>query len=285
MLKHSYRFGALGTEWSIETTQALTAPLKEAIDARIGLFDATYSRFRDDSIIGRIAKEAGTYSFPDDAMQLFHFYRKLYDLTAGKVTPLIGDVLVRAGYDSSYSLQAGVQLPVPRWNDVMQWHGSNVTVTQPVTIDVGAAGKGYLVDIIASVLDKYQIEEYVVDGSGDLRHKGTSENRVGLEHPLDPKKIIGVVDVRGKSLCASASNRRAWGKGLHHIFDPDSMTPTNKVIATWVVADDAMIADGVATALFFVDPVVLLKEFTFQYVRMYKDGAIDYSPDFEGELF
>jgi thiamine biosynthesis lipoprotein len=285
MLGSSLQFEAIGTAWRIETPQPLTTGIEQSIRARIEAFDKTYSRFRGDSLVSRAAKENGIYTFPADAGELFSFYETLYRLTRGKVTPLIGGALERAGYDASYSLQARQQHRLPLLENAITRHNNILETKELVTIDVGAAGKGYLVDIICQLLDAADIAEYVVDASGDLRHKGTAENRVGLEHPLDATKVIGSIDVINRSFCASASNRRRWGEGLHHVFDPDSLAPTNEVIATWVMADSAMVADGLATALFFTDPNVLRKEFSYEYVRMRSDGAIDYSPAFEGKLF
>jgi len=284
MLRHSYRFEALGTQWAIETDTEISLSLKATIQDRIEAFDKVYSRFRNDSLITKISQQAGQYLFPEDALRLFDFYRSLYDLTDGKVTPLIGDMLARAGYDAEYSLKPKPQQSALTWDNAMSWDGNTVTTTRPVTLDVGAAGKGYAVDIIATILDEH-FDEYVIDASGDIRHKGTSRNTVGLEHPLDAGKIIGAVEVQNRSLCASASNRRAWGEDMHHIFDPDEMAPTKDIIATWVIADEAMIADGLATALFFVDAKKLNKQYDFEYVRMYVNGSVEYSKYFAEKLY
>ncbi|MDB5180789.1 MAG: FAD:protein transferase [Candidatus Saccharibacteria bacterium] len=285
MLKHNYSFEAIGTPWSIETAQPIPVHVKKVIQQRIQSFDAVYSRFREDSLITQISKQAGRYTFPNDATKLFDFYKQLYGITNGKVTPLIGDMLSRAGYDARYSLKPQPLATLPDWGQVMSWDGSILSTSQPIKLDVGAAGKGYLVDIIAEILDGYSISEYVVDASGDLRHKGTTENIVGLEHPANPGKIIGAVDVQNRSLCASASNRRIWGKGMHHIFDPDEKAPAKDVIASWVIADETMVADGLATALFFVEPKILQHHYTFEYVRMYASGGVGYSAYFEDKIF
>lgn len=285
MLKHSYIFKALGTPWRIETNIKLSPALKNIIQNRIYTFDATYSRFKKDSLVTQISKKAGEYTFPEDAQKLFSLYKELYDASNGRVTPLIGEMIARAGYDSEYSLQPQAQKPIPAWEEAMQWNDLTLHTNLPITLDVGAAGKGYMVDIIASILDEHAVEDYVIDASGDLRHKGSSENKVGLEHPLDTHKVIGVVDVRNKSLCASASNRRVWGEGMHHIFDPNKMAPIQDVIATWVIADEAMVADGLATALFFVDPVILRSKFDYEYARVLANGSIEYSAFFKGALF
>jgi len=285
MLKHNYPFEAFGTQWSIETNDELDLSLKQAIKNRIDIFDKVYSRFRADSLVTDISKKAGEYLFPTDATKLFNFYKSLYELTDGKITPLVGDMVARAGYDANYSLKAQAQKPINAWDEVLHWDDSTLTTTQPVLLDVGAAGKGYMVDIIAAILDEHSVRDYVIDASGDLRHKGTSENIVGLEHPLEPGKVIGAVEVMNRSLCASASNRRAWGEGMHHIFDPYEMAPTKNIIATWVIADEAMEADGLATALFFVDAKILNDDYDFEYARMFANGSVQYSPYFEGKLF
>lgn len=284
-LPHKQRFSALGTEWSIETARPLPRDLMVQIETRIEAFDTTYSRFRSDSHVARLAKSGGTEQFPDDLAPLMRLYQSLYELTEGAVTPLIGDALVAAGYDAQYSLRPGGQVDTPRWEAVLAWHDSELTVRQPVTLDFGAAGKGYLVDIVAELLEQAGIKEYVVDASGDLRHRGVSSDRVGLEHPDDATRVIGVVEVANRSLCASATNRRAWGPGLHHVFDPRTQSPVRDVAATWVMADTALVADGLATALFFVPPDRLVATYAFEYVRLHSDGSLDYSANFSGELF
>lgn len=284
MLEHRYCFEALGTQWAIETDEKISSSLKAIIQSRIEAFDKVYSRFRNDSLITRISTKAGQYTFPADARKLFTFYKKLYDLTDGKVTPLIGDMLSRAGYDAVYSLQPKPQRPVLAWDEAMNWDDLTLTTSGPVILDVGAAGKGYAVDMIATIMDEY-FTDYVIDASGDIRHKGKSKNIVGLEHPLDVGMVISAVELQNRSLCASASNRRSWGEGLHHIFDPDKMAPTKEIIATWVIADEAMIADGLATALFFIEARNLSDTYDFEYVRMHSDGSVEYSKYFEENFF
>jgi len=285
MPRPNYTFEAFGTPWSIETNYELSESLKKTIQERIEQFDITYSRFRKDSLVTKIAKKEGMFTLPDDSLELFSFYRQLYDVTGGKVTPLIGDTISNAGYDADYSFTEKQQQSVPSWDDTMIWNGVRLTTKRPVILDVGAAGKGYMVDIISEILHKHDIDDYVIDASGDLKHKGELENMVGLEHPTKPGIIIGTVSVQNKSLCSSSVSRRSWGNGMHHVFDPDTLLPTNDVVATWVVAESTLVADGLATALFFTDPVHLRETFKYDYVRMFADGSVEYSSFFEGGLF
>ena len=256
------------------------------MNARVEAFDRAYSRFREDSLVTRIATTPGSYELPADAAPLFDLYRRLYEATGGALTPLVGRALETMGYDRAYSLRAGPErAAVPRWEDAVAWNGRELTTVRPVVLDVGAAGKGYLVDIVGGVLAAGGVTAFVIDASGDIVHRGDVPLRVGLEHPLDSTRAIGVVELSNGSLCASASNRRAWGDGLHHIIDATTGLPVRSVIATWAVAATGLEADGLATALFLAEPSVLAEHFDFDYVRMFADGRVDSSPTLNGDLF
>lgn len=284
-LKSSFAFEAIGTHWVIESPEPVADKLKRAVAERIETFDQTYSRFREDSLVASLALRAGTYKFPDDSAALMEYYRVLYDVTHGKLTPLVGRAMEEIGYDKDYSLRVGKAHKVPAWDDAMEWKGSSVTTKRAVVLDIGAAGKGYLVDIIGELLEAHGVGEYVIDAGGDMRHRGDDIQRIGLENPYDPTRVIGIMNMQNASLCASAINRRQWGGGMHHVFDPTSLSPTREVVATWVAAETTMLADGLATALFFTDGTSLQKNWDFQYVRLMADGKISHSHEFMGELF
>jgi thiamine biosynthesis lipoprotein len=281
----SLHFTGIGTAWQIDTDDALPEGVAEQVRGRVEEFDRAYSRFRSDSLVASLASAPGTVDFPPDASALFDLYDVLDEVSGGAVTPLVGRSLEHLGYDSGYSLTARPGLVVPtRWTDAVMRSGSTVTTTAPIVIDVGAAGKGYLIDLVAEVLVDSGIQSFVIDASGDLVHRG-EPLRVGLEHPFDPSKAIGVVTIENESLCASGSNRRVWGEGLHHILDGRTGSPTSDIIATWAVAANGLLADGLATALFFVPPARLAEHFEFDWVRMHSSGIAERSRTLRGEVF
>ncbi|MEV4033559.1 FAD:protein FMN transferase [Streptomyces umbrinus] len=288
-------FEAIGTNWQIDTDEPMSASLRTRILGRIRRFDATYSRFRPDSTVSRIAaaRDGGRFEFPEDSLRLFGLYDRLYTATEGALDPLVGRQLELLGYDPAYSLT-----PAPdevraaerargrvTWAADVVRDGTTLVTQRPLVIDVGAAGKGYLVDLVSTILREAGHTRFVVDGSGDLLHAGERTIRVGLEHPFDPKRVIGVSQLRGQALCASGVARRAWGDGLHHMLDARTGVPVEGMAATWVVADETALADGLATALFFTDAPRLAETFQFAYVRMHADGRADRSSNFAGELF
>ncbi|WP_193596513.1 FAD:protein FMN transferase [Microbacterium sp. YJN-G] len=279
-----WRFDAIGTPWEIETDAPLGEELQGDVAAIVADFDAAWSRFRDDSVVSRLRARPGTVAAPPDAPAMLEAYRELTEATAGAVSPLIGAGLEALGYDAALTLHAGApQAAPPEWERMLRWTASELTLDAPALIDVGALGKGRLVDLVTDALTGVD-GRVIVDAGGDLRVRGGSV-RVGLEHPYDTTSAIGVVEVAGRALCASAINRRAWGDGLHHVLDARTGVPVRTWAATWALADDAMHADAVATALFFDGGAALAENWGVDWVRMSTDGRAEWSSGFDGELF
>jgi len=282
----SLRFSAIGTDWQLDTVLPVGADLEARLHSRIDAFDRTYSRFRADSLVSTVAETAGSFRFPDDASRMFDLYDGLFGSTRGAVTPLVGRALEQLGYDARYSLaRRGPGIPAPDWGDEVSRDGCTLTTRSPVLVDVGAAGKGYLVDLVGELLHEGGIHTFVIDASGDLLVSGPEATAVALEHPFDPSMAIGEVTLADRSICASGSNRRVWGEGLHHILDGRTGEPTRDVIATWAIADTALLADGLATALFFADPADLAETFEFEWVRVFSTGTAERSAELPGRLF
>lgn len=279
----SWQFEAIGTTWEITTEPALTLAQQQTVTDVISSFDATYSRFKPDSLVTRISHAAGTYHFPETFGKLFDIYEQLYEATTGQVTPLIGNTLSDLGYDASYSLQPKATVAKPLPLSAVARNGNTITTKKPLLLDFGAVGKGYLADLVAQQLRAWRMQ-FVIDASGDICVSDSWHQRIGLEHPHNPELAIGFVDIQGQSICGSAINRRAWRNDLHHIIDPHTQKPTNAVTATWAIAPSTAMADGLSTALFFVPPEKL-SMFTFSFVRVMHDNSIEYSTNLNGELF
>lgn len=281
-----FRFDGIGTRWEISTPHPLDASIRARLLAVVKRYDGDWSRFRSDSTVSAMAREPGRYELPAEAADLGRLYRSLYDITGGAMTPLIGGSLERLGYDAAYSLRpAGSALPAPRWEDVLTWDGNVLTTSAPLVLDIGAAGKGQLVDLVAIELRSCGVDSFVIDASGDLLHRGPDPVSVALEHPYDPARAIGTVPLASGALCASASNRRAWGDGLHHVLDGTTGLPVSTAVATWTMAESTMVADALATALFFVPGSELERSFDFSWLTVFSDGTAAYSAGFEGTLF
>ncbi|MFT4134884.1 FAD:protein FMN transferase [Microbacterium sp.] len=278
-----WEFDAIGTRWRIDTPRPLPAGVRDAVSALVDAFDREWSRFRDDSLVSALARGAGVVDAPPDAAAMLAVYADLDEATAGAVNPLVGGVLARRGYDAHYGFVDRGAEPAPSdWRAVLSWTTERLMLTEPATIDVGAVGKGRLVDRVLEVVAADG--EAVVDASGDVAVRGRGD-RIGLEHPFDPTRAVGVWEVRDAALCASATNRRVWGEGLHHVLDARTGHPVRTIAATWAVAESAMVADAVATALFFDGGAAFAHARGVPWVRMTSDGRLEWSPGCAAELF
>lgn len=289
----SWRFEAIGTTWEIVTDTPLGEGARAEVDAVVDEFDRAWSRFRDDSTVHALAHGSQAVSDPPDAAPMLDAFTALSDATGGAVNPLVGASLERLGYDADYSLRDDLAdrgaLPAPGdWRDLVTWRGGTLQVREPVLLDVGALGKGRLVDLVLAVVERAAPGGAIVDAGGDLAVRGAPQ-RIGLEHPFDPRRAIGVWEVTDAALCASATNRRAWpsatGASLHHVLDARTGLPVRTIAATWAVARDAMTADAIATALFFDGGTRLAHEWGVEWVRMTTDGRVEWSPGCQAELF
>ncbi|QCB97008.1 FAD:protein FMN transferase [Arthrobacter sp. PAMC25564] len=285
-----FSFDGIGTRWEVSTPSPLSGAHRRRLLDAVEAYDAAWSRFRPDSLVADAARAPGRYELPAEAAGLGQMYSTLYRLSGGAMTPLIGASLARLGYGAGYSLRPdGPPLPAPRWEEVLAWQGTVLTTTEPVRIDIGAAGKGQLADLLSAELRACGIGEHFIDASGDLLNSGPGTGpipvEVALEHPYDPGRAIGIIRLGSGALCASAANRRAWGDGLHHVLDGTTGAPVRTVVASWAMAATAMVADALATALFFVEGARLQQEFDFSWLTVYSDGHAEYSADLEGALF
>ncbi|MBA3724324.1 MAG: FAD:protein FMN transferase [Candidatus Levybacteria bacterium] len=284
-------FEAIGTVWVIDVFDALSRTDQEHIISqvhkRIEEYDLVYSRFRKESLVSTMARKEGEYTMPKDAKELFTLYRKLYDISEGAFTPLIGNVLHDTGYDAEYSLKPKeVIRPVPTWDATFDFRYPKLIMKKPAILDFGAAGKGHLVDQVGRVLELSGISSYCVDAGGDMLYKSLTKEpmRIGLEHPANPKQVIGVVTVENGSICGSAGNRRKWDQ-YNHILNPHTRTSPTDILSVWVLAKKTILADALATALYFTSADQLSEQFEFEYAMLYKDYSLRKSDTFPGEIF
>ncbi len=286
-----FGYESMGTKWMItvwdECSDEVFDGLSKTIIEQSQEFDRTYSRFKKTSLIWELSQKQGVVPVPKDLIDMLRLYERLFDCSRGQCNPLVGFAISDLGYDAEYSLQTQKKIrPVPNLHDAITiLDDGHIELFDSVLIDLGAVGKGFFVDKIAAFLQEKGMQRFLVDGSGDIYYKGNGQTiRAGLEHPGDPTKAIGVVEMTDGAMCGSGSNRRKWGS-YHHIIDPTSLQSPQQVVASWVMADNAALADGLATCLFLTEPECFENEFSFEYCLMNREHKIKRSAGFTAELF
>lgn len=288
---YTHTWEALGTKftltiWDERDAAELAAVLREA-EARTHAFDALYSRFKADSLVTKISTQVGMITVPEELTTMLRLYADLYAATEGKINPAIGFALSDTGYDANYSLTPQTAIRgVPAFTEALTIvDAHHIELHEHILLDLGALGKGFLIDQLYSMLVNEGFQRFLVDGSGDIRYYSTTNEPIacGLEHPTELGNVIGTLIIKGGALCASAINRRQW-RDRNHYIDPHDTSSPQSTLATWVYADTAALADGLSSALFFMAPEALYA-YNFEYCIVNHELRMKKSAGFTADFF
>jgi FAD:protein FMN transferase len=127
-------------------------------------------------------------------------------------------------------------------------------------IDLGGIAKGFAVEVAANVLGRHGLGGFV-DAGGNQYLLGTPAGKtswtVGIKNPDDPKRLIGVVDVKSGSVSTSANDANflaAKGRTYGHLLDPHTLQPSTASLSATVVSEDGTLADAMSKAAFILGP-------------------------------
>lgn len=287
----SFEHEALGTRWSflIDVDNFPSHYEGEVINL-ITNFEQRFSRFLPTSEIRKISESTEpTQLLSPELAKMLTFSQEVKRATQGAFDPNVADILVGLGYDPTYSFQQN--------NDQLQrkrgeWSITELTLskTGSVAFDLGAFGKGALIDLLSEWLKNQGFWFYLVEGGGDMfgtsKADGSAWN-IALEHPLDTESALGTLSLKNQGLAVSNSQKRRWGK-THHLVHPERKTSVSENLASYVVAPTAMTADALATAYFVTPQGIwsgLANKFSAPYLVLETSGKAHISSRFQAQLF
>ena len=237
--------------------------------ARLVALERTWSRFLPDSELSRVNANAGRpVRVSRDVELLVERAVQAWDRTDGRFDPTVLPALIAAGYDRDFRELADApttpRLPGSPAPGCVGIRIANHEVTLPVgtTIDPGGIGKGLAADLAIELVMASGATGACINVGGDLRVAGNAPNggpwSVAIEHPLEPARAIGHIELHDEALVSSWRTRRSWGEPAerrHHLIDPRTGTSAWSGLAgVTVVAPDAWWAEALATALFLAGP-------------------------------
>ncbi|MCP4499858.1 MAG: FAD:protein FMN transferase [Deltaproteobacteria bacterium] len=124
-------------------------------------------------------------------------------------------------------------------------------------IGLGGIAKGYALQRAAHILRQKGIQNYLLSAGGQVLSGGTKSGRawrVGIRSPRGkPTEYFAVVDVMDVSVSTSGDYERFFlykGVRYHHILDMSTGAPAAGTRSVTVIAEDAVLADALSTALF-----------------------------------
>ena len=130
-----------------------------------------------------------------------------------------------------------------------------------VQLDFNSIAKGYTVDLLAALVEKYGAENYIVDIGGEVRCRGVNRQgnpwRIGIETPFDGNMSNGEylqkrVWLHDGGLATSGNYRRFYldkeGNKVAHTIDPRTgRSALSRLLSVTVVAPTCAEADALGT--------------------------------------
>ncbi|MDA0745286.1 MAG: FAD:protein FMN transferase [bacterium] len=129
---------------------------------------------------------------------------------------------------------------------------------QGVNIDLGGIAKGYALDRAATCLKSQGIRTAALDLGGNLLAFGSQPNTgAGIQDPLVPEGLLGVLNIQNLSLATSGGYERyvrIQNRRYPHILDPRTGQPVDPMLSATAVSSTGIEADALSTALFVLGP-------------------------------
>ncbi len=145
------------------------------------------------------------------------------------------------------------------FNEVTR-NGEKYYKAQPdIQLDFSALAKGYGVDVVGELLEKHNIENYLVEIGGEIRTRGKNDRGqwwlTAVNMP-DPKAKLtdfkAKVSLQNSAIATSGNYRNFYevdGVKYAHTINPKTGFPEkNTLLSASIFADDCMTADAYATA-------------------------------------
>lgn len=261
-------FRAMNTDVAVVAPTLDDAAEQQLADQVASVFAETerrFSRFCDDSELGRLNRASGPITVSRELMELLRAARDHVSDTGGLFDPAVGEALCAAGYDRSFSpgaLDRGA-LATP----VVRARFADVAIDEParrvrrpphVQLDFGGFLKGRTADRAAALAPATSM----IDAGGDAVLRGGGLDGGGwlvdVEDPTDAHRVVATLRLRDRAVATSSPNRRRWHAGggvAHHLIDPRTGRPSaSNLLQVTAVAPTAEHADVLAKVAFLLGP-------------------------------
>ncbi len=239
--------------------------INNAILAELAKVDSALSMFNRESIISRI-NQGENPETNNMFNSVFKLAEQVSDNTGGAfditVAPLVnvwgfgfktGNPPTKAVIDSLRTIVGYKKVALDN---------NHIIKKDPrVMLDCSAIAKGYGCDVVAQMLERHGIKNYMVEIGGEVVTHGISEKRlpwkIGVTKPTDDslavdKELQTILNVKDMAMATSGNYRNFYyknGKKYAHTIDPKTGYPVqHNILSATVLAKRCAEADAYATS-------------------------------------
>lgn len=252
-----------GTVYNI--TYQYDGNLKAEIEAELKRFDGSLSPFNDTAIITRVNRNEDlvTDSFFQNcfnrSLEISEETGGAFDITVAPLANAWGFGFKQGTFPDSIMIDSLLQ--ITGYRKVKLADGKVVKEDPRIMLSCSAVAKGYSVDVVAHLLNRKGIKNYMIDIGGEIVAKGRNPKnnlwRIGINKPVDDSLSVNqeiqiILELTDVGLATSGNYRNFYykdGKKYAHTIDPRTGYPVqHNILSATVVAEDCMTADALATA-------------------------------------
>ena len=260
---HSITGLVFGTIYNI--TYQYDGDLKPEIEAELKRFDQSLSPFNDSSVISRINRNeelvADSFFMKcfNRSMEISRETKGAFDITIAPLANAWGFGFKKGAFPDSLMIDSLRQ--ITGYEKVHLQDGKVVKQDPRIMLSCSAVAKGYSVDVVARLLERKGIKNFMVDIGGEVVVTGKNPNdrlwRIGINKPIDDSLSVKqdlqtVLETTDIGMATSGNYRNYYykdGKKYAHTIDPRTGFPVqHSILSSTVIAEDCMTADAFATA-------------------------------------
>jgi thiamine biosynthesis lipoprotein len=255
---------AQGTTYNITYISYDGVNYQRSIDSLLIEIDNSLSTYQKKSLISKFNKSDSLAETDELFTAVFDISKEVYEQTNGLFDPTIAPV-VNAwgfGFENLHSTDSVVIDSLLKFVDFTKINLNGLQVIKDeegMMLDFNAVAQGYSVDVLASLLEKKGIENYLVEVGGELKAKGLNINdtlwRIGIDRPLpdlQEREIEAIVNLENKALATSGNYRKFYekdGMKYSHTINPKTGYPVeHNLLSATVVTGNCGYADAYATS-------------------------------------
>ena len=252
-----------GTTYSV--TYQCGEDLQEEIEAELKKVDDEFSMFNSQSIVARL-NNGEQPELSNDFIDVFKLARQVSEDTNGAFDITVAPLVNAWGFGFKHE-----QMPSKEQVDSLReligyryvtLKDKNITMQKPgMMLDFSAIAKGYGVDVVARLLERHDIKNYMVEIGGEITTRGINPERVpwriGVNKPSEDTlnenhELQTILNVTDKSMATSGNYRNFYvkgGKKYAHTIDPKTGYPVqHSLLSATVLTDRCAKADAYATS-------------------------------------
>lgn len=258
-----------GTVYSI--TYQSDGNLKNEIEAELKKVDNALSTFNPQSTISKINSGEITETADSMFLDVFRLAARISHDTDGAFDITVAPLVNAWGFGFKHGTP-----PTPHdvdslremvgYTKVSETDGKNGQTAisksdSRLMLDCGAIAKGYGSDVIARLLRRHGIKNFMVEIGGEIVTSGVNEKlaawKIGVTKPTEDslstnQEIQTILNVTDKAMATSGNYRNFYykdGKRFAHTIDPRTGYPVqHNILSATVLADSCATADAYATS-------------------------------------